>query len=285
MYLQFFKLLCYDFYMFRKSANIIIGLTTRYNEYLGLSIPALARIKRKIILIIHNDNPETKISKRQIRKLGYRGRLHIINSNSNIGKLRSRLAILDFVAKKKLKSKWFVFTNDDDVLLDIKIPSVSDDIFAVIQNIVVIKKQLNNVLRIMKSPTDYVIDNENVCMLRPSIGMKGTAVRLPLALDMGHILNDNIADFLCIDEQPGAGVPVDTLMWSVLNIIAHSKKSETMPIYMDSVSCITMKLGQNPKDSKPNKAQAELEKRLISKCNQIIYAALGINTGAAPAGQ
>ncbi len=271
--------------MFRKSADIIIGLTTRYNEYLGMSIPALARIKRKIILIIHNDNPETKISKRQIRKLGYRGKLHIINSDSNVGKLRSRLAILDFVAQKKLKAKWFIFTNDDDVLLDIKIPRVSNDIFAVIQNIVVVKQQLNNVLRIMKSPTDYVIDNENVCMLRPSIGMKGTAVRLALALDMGRVLNDNIADFLNTNEPLGVGVPVDMLMWSALNIIAHEKNPNTMPIYMDSVSCITMKFSKNQKESKTNKNQTELEKRFISECNQIIYAALGINTGAAPVGQ
>ena len=66
--------------MFKRKTQILVGLTTFYNEYLHVSVPALARLGRRFTLIIHNDNPDTRVSRRQIRRLGYRGKLHIINT-------------------------------------------------------------------------------------------------------------------------------------------------------------------------------------------------------------
>ena len=55
--------------MLKKSARVIVGLTTFYDEYLGVSIPGLAQIKGKFILVVYNDNPDVRITKKQIRKL------------------------------------------------------------------------------------------------------------------------------------------------------------------------------------------------------------------------
>ena len=49
--------------MFDKRTRIIVGMTTLYNEYLGISIPGLARLGKKFTLIIYNDNPDTKVKK------------------------------------------------------------------------------------------------------------------------------------------------------------------------------------------------------------------------------
>ena len=67
--------------MMRRKPNIIVGLTTFNNEMLRISVPALGKIRQKFTLIVHNDNPMTTVSRRQIRKLGYCGDLQIINAN------------------------------------------------------------------------------------------------------------------------------------------------------------------------------------------------------------
>ena len=148
--------------MFDKRTRIIVGMTTLYNEYLGISIPGLARLGKKFTLIIYNDNPDTKVKKSYIRRLGYRGKLYIANGGHNIGQLRARLAIVDFVRKKKLNADWFIFVDDDDILANIVIPNVSKNNFAIIQNMAVVRTRLIDVLRVARNATNYTIDNENI---------------------------------------------------------------------------------------------------------------------------
>jgi len=270
--------------MCRNNANLVVGMTTFYDEFLGLSIPVLARIKQKFILIIHNDNPDTKISKRQIRKLGYRGRLYIINSKYNVGQLRARLAILGLVAQKKLKAKWFLFADDEDFVLDAKIPDVASNHFAVIQNMLVIKNRLVDVLRIIKSPTKYNIDDDNICVVRPHIGLAGTLVRLNAIMELGRILTENIIQISDIDESLNHRPPVDMMMWSALNIIANAQDTNATPIYMDNVNYVATKLDYSDKKYGQKKDSGQQAQRAIEKYNRVILAALGIND-AAPAGQ
>ena len=148
--------------MFHRSRNLIIGLTTFNHEFLRLSVSGLRRFSKKITLVIHNDNPCVRLTRRMVRKLGFRGRLHIINSKDNMGLFYSRVAILNYIQDNKISGEWFMFANDDDVVLNTNIPDVAEQNFAIIGNSVVIKSRLLDVLRIMCDADNCVVDGIDV---------------------------------------------------------------------------------------------------------------------------
>ena len=111
--------------MFRKKNNVIIGLACFNREMLKISIPAIARIKSRFTLIIHNDNPATTIGPRDIRALGYDGPLHIINAAKNIGLRAARLRILDAATNGFPDAQWIIYVDEDDVLLSADMPVVA----------------------------------------------------------------------------------------------------------------------------------------------------------------
>lgn len=274
--------------MFNKNARIIVGLTTFYDEYLGVSIPGLAQIKEKFILIIYNDNPDVRITKQQIRKLGYRGRLFIINGTHNVGQLRARLAILDFVRKRRLKSDWFVFVDDDDILTNLNIPKVSANNFAIIQNMAVIRTRLIDVLRVVRNNTNYTIDNENVYLVRPHVGLAGTLARFTTIMRLGEILTNALQDLSDVDESLSFRPPVDMMMWSALNIIARYDNDCATPIYMDTINYIASDIDTCPvkygMKLQPAKNATQQIQRAIARYDAAVRAALA-DKNAAPAGQ
>ncbi|MBO5946715.1 MAG: hypothetical protein J6Q44_01055 [Alphaproteobacteria bacterium] len=270
--------------MFKKSAHIIVGLTTFYDEYLGVSIPGLAQVKEKFILIVYNDNPDVRITKRQIRKHGYRGRLYVINGTHNIGQLRARLAILDFVRKCRLESQWFVFVDDDDILTNLNIPKVSENNFAIIQNMVVMRTRMIDVLRVVRTNTNYSIDNENVYLVRPHVGLAGTLVRYNAIMRLGDVLHSALQDLTDVDESLSYRPPVDMMMWSALNIVARHDNELATPIYMDTINYIASDIDTCPvkygMTLQPTKNATQQVQRAIARYDAAIRATL-----AAPAGQ
>lgn len=268
----------YNFIMFWSKKRIIIGLTTFNSEFLNLSVPAVGRFSRRCILVVHNDNPDVRIKKRQIRKMGFYGCVYVINSKQNIGLLRSRIAIVDFVRVKKIRSDWIMFVDDDDIVTDISIPRVGKNNFAVIQNMVVLRSRLIDVLRVAKNPKSWVVDNENVYMVRPHVGLAGTMIRLSVMFC--------VSDVLCRVQERVAGVdsglsfrpPTDMMMWSAVNIIARHYNSFATPIYMDTVNYVatdidtaTHKYGMAVA---PAKNTAQQIGRVIAKYDAIIRAEL-----------
>lgn len=274
--------------MFLKKAHVIVGLTTFYDEYLGVSIPGLAQLTEKFILIIYNDNPDVRITKRQIRKLGYRGRLYVINGNHNIGQLRARLAILDFVRKHKLKSQWFVFDDDDDILTNLNTPDVSKNHFAVIQNMIVIRTRLIDVLRVVRNSANYTIDNENVYLVRPHVGLAGTLVRYDAIMRLGYVLNNALESISDVDESLSYRPPVDMMMWSALNIVARHDNDCATPIYMDTINYVATDIDTCPTKYgmklQPAKNATQQIQRAVARYDAAIRTALETEN-AAPAGQ
>lgn len=238
MRLQFIKDLFRILTMLCHRKKILVGLTTFYTQYLKVSISGLSRLGNKFMLVIHNDNPETKIKKRDIRKLGYHGRLHIINTTYNKGLLKSRLAILEWIKTRRLKPDWITFVDDDDILLNLDIPRGCENNFAIIQNMAVIQSRLIDLLRIMANPTDYKIDNENIYLVRPHIGMAGTLVRGTIIMKYAEHINNILPAISDIDESLSYRPPVDMMMWSGLNIFARHNNECATPIYMDTVNYI-----------------------------------------------
>lgn len=274
--------------MFHKKAQVIVGITTFYDEFLGLSVPGLARLENDFILVIYNDNPNTIVKKRQIRQLGYRGGLYVINGSYNKGQLGARLAILDFVRRHKLKSDWFIFCDDDDVLTSLNVPDVSQYNFAIIQNMLVVRTRLIDVLRLMRDSGNCVIDNENVCQVRPHVGLAGTLVRYSAIMRMADVLNSALQNIYEIDESLSFRPPVDMMMWSALNIIARHDNKMATPIYMDVANYIatdidtcSMKYGMK---LQPTKNATQQFQRAIARYDAAVRTALA-NENAAPAGQ
>lgn len=224
--------------MFKNKTRVIIGLTTYYTENLIVSLSGILRLGRRTALVIHNDNPDVKITKRQIRRMGYRGELHIINSQHNIGLLNSRLTIIDYVRGHRLSGGWFVFVDDDDILLNIDIPDVSDTHFAIIQNMIMIQACLVDVLRAMQNPDSIIVDGQNNILVRPHIGLAGTLVRASEMFRLGTVLNFVRKEISDITEGLTFRAPIDIMMWSALNIIARYNNSDVAPIYMDTVNYI-----------------------------------------------
>lgn len=266
--------------------KFIVGLTTYNNENLAISVPGLARLQKKFVLIIFNDNPETKIKQSDIRRLGYRGKLHIINTKQNQGLCRARLEILDYVRTKHIKSDWFIFVDDDDVLLTLDAPRISEKHFAVIQNMAVIRTRLCDVLRVMKNPNDFTIDDENVYLVRPHVGLAGTVVKTGEMLRMGDILNTARNQITEIDESLDFRAPTDMMMWSALNIVSRHDKSDTTPIYMDKTNYLATDLDTaTTKYGKPVAPSKNAQKQILQALNQYDAVVRDALDAAAPAGQ
>lgn len=270
--------------MFDKRTRIIVGMTTLYNEYLGISIPGLARLGKKFTLIIYNDNPDTKVKKSYIRRLGYRGKLYIANGGHNIGQLRARLAIVDFVRKKKLNADWFIFVDDDDILANIVIPNVSKNNFAIIQNMAVVRTRLIDVLRVARNATNYTIDNENIYLVRPHVGLAGTLMRYSAVIRMADVMNNALQSISDVDESLTFRPPVDMMMWSALNIIARYDNERATPIYMDTINYIATDVDTCPTkygmNIQPAKNPTQQISRAIARYDATIRAALHDNNAA-----
>lgn len=273
--------------MFGKRARIIVGITTLYDEYLGVSVPGLARLGKNFILVVYNDNPDVKITKKQIRKLGYRGKLYVVNGGHNLGQLRARLAIVDFVRKKKLNADWFVFVDDDDILTNVTIPDVSKNNFAIIQNMVVVRTRLIDVLRVVRDSANYTIDNENIYLVRPHVGLAGTLVRYSEIVRLADVMNNALQSISDVDESLSFRPPVDMMMWSALNIIARHNNERATPIYMDTINYIATDIDTCPvkygMKMQPAKNPTQQISRAIARYDAAIRAALRDN--AAPTGQ
>lgn len=272
--------------MFTKKNRVIVGLTTYYNENLMISVSGLARLGKQAILIIHNDNPDTKVTRRQIRNIGYAGKLYIINSEHNTGLRNSRLAIIDFVKQRKLSTKWFIFLDDDDTLLNLDVPDVTKNHFAIIQNMAVIRTRLIDVLRAIKSPNNIVPDNENIFIVRPHVGLAGTMIRTEYLLQLGDILHEIHTQISDIDESLKFRPPVDISMWSALNIIAHHVNPEAMPIYMDTMNYIATDIDTAAiKYGMPIQPIKNPEKQIMTAITRYDAAVRTALANAAPAGQ
>ncbi|MBE6458035.1 MAG: hypothetical protein E7011_04505 [Alphaproteobacteria bacterium] len=272
--------------MFNVKTDYVLGLTTFCNEYLNISVSGLAKLDADFVLIIYNDNPNTKLTKKHVRNLGYNGPLYIINTEHNVGVRQARLNIVKFITKKKINAQWGIFLDDDDVLINLNIPNVSDNNWAIVQNMAIVNNGMIDVLRIINNPNyELNIDGKNIELVRPHLGLVGTPVRISLLKQMA-VLMENIKEQISdIDESVNCRPPVDEMMWAALNIIARHNDDAACPIFMDTTNYLkididsaAIKYGTSIRPNKCTTAQAE---RIIERHNKAIVAALD----AAPAGQ
>ncbi|MCM1294275.1 MAG: hypothetical protein NC311_01800 [Muribaculaceae bacterium] len=232
--------------MFGKKIDLIIGLTTFHNELMRISVPALSRLRGRFLLIIYNDNPTTNVTRRDIRRLGYRGRLHIINGTENVDTMRARMEIVRVASKLHHVPKWIIFINDNDILVNADIPDVGLDVFAVMQNSISLRRRVADLVSAIANPDACVPDGENAVLVRPNIGICG----IPLRFSVMRGLNDTVAQIYDkmheIDDSLDFRPPFDAIMWTMLNTYARHINPTASPIYMDTVNYITTNLDTSP---------------------------------------
>lgn len=221
--------------------HLVIGLTTYNYEMLRISVPAIARIRDAFVLIVHNDNPNIKLTKKNFRDLGYRGPIHIINSDTSVGTMAARFQIAR-AASQIENADWITYVDDDDILTSIKIPNISTDNFIIIKNAIIIRHQLLDVLRAMDNPHAISPDGENITLLRPNVGIVGNPIRTAVMCAVADIV-DKIHPMLddIFGKIPNR-MPTDLIMWEFINTWAHNIPNAPHPIYMDEVSYIANKI-------------------------------------------
>lgn len=225
--------------MLSRKNNIVIGLTTFHNELLRISVPALSRLPRKFLLIIFNDNPLTAVTRRQIRQLGYRGDLQIINSDENIGPMRARMAIVAAASKIKPAPDWIVFNDDDDMIVNLDdAPNVSDDTFAVLQNSLILRNRISNLMLAMNNPEDCQPDGTDIVLDTPHIGFTGTLIRLSVLIGMADVIDKVLPHLVAIDDGLSFRPPLNTIMWNFVCAYARDINPNAAPIYMNRTSQI-----------------------------------------------
>ncbi|MBD5400954.1 hypothetical protein HDR61_04415 [bacterium] len=225
--------------MLRRKTDIVVGLTTFNTEMLKISVSALARIRPRFTLIIHNDNPNVRLTARDIRAMGYRGTLHIINSVKTRGPRAARMQIIDITRRYVNDARWIIYVDDDDILLNVDVPDVSDMVFAVIQNALLVNTRVSDLMMAATHPDTIMPDKINISVQQPHIGIRGTAIRIKHMTELADIINTDTETKLAeIDDSLAYRAPIDAMMWMALNMLMRYRHPECAPIFMDSTNYI-----------------------------------------------
>jgi len=225
--------------MLRNKCEIVIGLTTFNTEMLWLSVPAIARLHGKFTLIIHNDNPAVRITRRDIRRMGYRGRLMIINSDTTVGLRNARIRIVDVAPRA---TKWIIFVNDDDILADIGIAACDANNFAIVKNSINITRRISDLMHAAKNPADIRPDGDGIIMRQPNLSLCGTPVRMEFMRGAANMIAAADARISEIDAELDYRPPVDDMMWAAVCEYAHRTVPDARPIFMDCIGYISNKI-------------------------------------------
>ncbi len=225
--------------MLSRKNNIVVGLTTFHNEMLNISVPALGKLGRKFLLIVFNDNPVTTVTRRQIRNLGYRGDLQIINSDDNVGTMRARMAIVNAAVKTKPRPDWVIFNDDDDMIINLDdAPDVSTDTFAVLQNSIILRNRIYTLMQAISNPDACQPDGTDIILDSPHVGFTGTLMRLSVLETFVRVANDALPQLAGIDEKLSFRPPLNKIMWNFVVAVARAQNPNTAPIYMNKVNQI-----------------------------------------------
>ncbi len=272
--LQFYKLYFTIFTMVGGKHNLCVGLTTFDNDMLRISIPALGRVRRKFLLVIHNDNPATIITRRQIHALGYRGDMLIINSEENIGLFRARLEIIRTVAAMRGTPEWIMFADDDDIIASLDMPdNPPDDRYMIIQNTLTIHHRMADVVRAMNDADELFVDGQNITTTRQIDTFAGTIYRIGILIDFINTVTPAIQELENTMRRASFVPPVDKIMRALVDMFAFFVHPTLLPIFMNRDNYIAIKIDSAPnkygRAARPARNPDAAYTRIIEKCEEI----------------
>ena len=112
-------------------------VTTYYFSNLRISLPSIQRyikqnLKYSFNLLLSNDNPNLKLTEEYISKfidLSLFNKVVILNTDENLGQFRNRVKCIKRGYEEFQDCKYFMFVDDDDVVLN---PTFDSDKFGII---------------------------------------------------------------------------------------------------------------------------------------------------------
>lgn len=225
--------------MFRPKKNLVIAITAFDADALRFSVPPLRAFTRDAVLVLYNDNPDLNLTRDNIKKLGWRGETHIINSDESRGALNARIAIMDYVVEHCCTADWLVFVNDTDVLINTEIPEVSKNAFAVVQNATVLSDKVTDIFKIAHS---WALGTE-YGKTGPRFDITGPLLRTMFLGDFSAFLKKLVPHIEKIAHGARTPTPFGAIMWAALVAFMRAKYPQTAPIYMNRTNYVAIQLG------------------------------------------
>ena len=242
-----------------------MAITTFDLDALRISVPPLRGFSRRAILIIHNDNSNAELNRATVKKLGWRGELHIINSSENRGEVGARIAILDYMVANNMKPDWVLFADDDDVIINIDVPTVDANNFAVIQNTTVLSGDISDVFKISQN----WVNGSDYGDTGPRFGIAGALIRLPMLIEFADFIRPLLPHMYHIANATRYRVPWSTVMWNGLNIFARARHPDASPIYMNQTNYVAIKLGRATQKYGKTIPTKQTGEKIIQKFNEL----------------
>lgn len=224
-----------------RKKHLVIFTTVVDSDALRVSLPPIRRIAHGATLVICNNNPDKKITRRMVRKIYSRGKVYIINPGKNLGELESHIGAVDFIRDKKIPCDWIMFIGATDVLIDATVPDVGDNTFAIVQNATTISDLLTDVFKI--SPT--WTHGAPIGKTGPHFETNGMMIRANIMFEFTEFLRTILPDVNNLLARTRYPVPVARLSWAGINTFVRARHPEMSPIYMNQTNIVLIKLGRD----------------------------------------
>lgn len=228
--------------MMTKKPKTVIIITTYDLDALRVSVPPLRGFRRDATLVIHNDNPAQKLLRRDVVKLGWRGNTHIINSDNNLGEFESRIRAIEYVRDNKILADWIVLVDDDDVLIDVCVPNVSNNVFAIIQNTTTLSANHIDMFRINHSWADGTEYGKT----GPKFAITGTMIRANILFEFVDTVRTVMPQIRDAVGDMKYRISWDLILWNMLDTFVRTRHPDMSPIYMNRTNYVAIKLGRAP---------------------------------------
>ena len=209
--------------------RIVIALCATDATMLNITVPPLGRLREKFMLVIHNPNPDVPISRRDIRRMGYRGRLKIINSKTHASLCQARR---DMVAATGPRDAWIIFVDAGDVLTDIDTTPARADNFAIIKNTLYVRR-FSDLMHAAFNDRIPATDAVNVIAGQPGNILRGMPIRADV---MRRAAGGGLA-MMEMGNPASDAAAVDKMIWQEIRKSVGDNAKQSA-IFMETVSYI-----------------------------------------------
>lgn len=228
--------------MFKSKADLAVVITVMDADALRISVPALAKLGRTFTLVVYNDNPNQNIEHRMLRRLGWRGPLHIINADKNYGEFESRINAVRTMRGLKIPGNWIMFVDAGDVLLDAGVPNVTENIFAILQNATTLGDNITDIFKIAPSWVNGCECGKN----GPHFEITGTIIRRCVMDEFADFITEILPKLNRDLRHTRYRVPIAQVLWLALKAFMQLRHPDMLPIYMNQTNYVAIKMGHAP---------------------------------------
>jgi glycosyltransferase involved in cell wall biosynthesis len=215
---------------------ITLCVLTYYPENLLVSLSRLRNYRDyPFKLLIHNDNPAENVTVDYVQGILNRPDVHVFvhNNEKNMAHFNSRMNVIKLMKDNPdIRSKWFIFIDDDDVLLR---PKLIDGYAPVLNQNALVVRRLREVLSLIRDPDYYPGRSEFMQEEKPKDGCVG----IPYDTQTYFEFYDKIQGFLPtlyqIYGSERVMEPDDVILMYMFRIFLEDKlglSCEEMPEYM-----------------------------------------------------